>query len=74
MPTNHPPIPHYAVGQIQPIDFFESNFTKDEYCGYLKGNIIKYVARYRLKGTPMADLIKARVYLDWLIEFEEKQK
>lgn len=38
---------------------------------YCKGNVIKYLWRYRLKnGTE--DLRKAAVYLDWMIEAEEK--
>ena len=38
---------------------------------FLVGNVIKYLWRYRLKnGTE--DLRKAAVYLDWMIEAEEK--
>ena len=74
MPTNKPPVLHYAHGVggagIQPIDFMESNFTPDEYRGYLKGQIIKYISRYQYKGKPIEDLHKARIYLDWLIEHE----
>ena len=70
MPEYHPPVAHYNRAAIQPIDFMESNFTPDEYRGYLKGQVIKYVSRYRYKGHPAADLLKARQYLSWLIEFE----
>lgn len=38
--------------------------------GFLDGNVIKYVARFRLKGG-LEDLYKARHYLDKLIEREE---
>lgn len=71
MPKFHPPVAHYDRGQIQPIDFIESNFTPDEYRGYLKGQVIKYISRYRYKGVPIQDLTKAQVYLNWLREFEE---
>jgi hypothetical protein len=74
MPNIKPPVAHYNRGDIQPIDFIESNFTPDEYKGYLKGQIIKYISRYRYKGTPIEDLHKARTYLDWLIEHEGKDK
>ncbi|ERL64035.1 DUF3310 domain-containing protein [Schleiferilactobacillus shenzhenensis] len=40
---------------------------------FLVGNIIKYIVRYRDKNG-MEDLIKARTYLDRLIEEEGKQK
>lgn len=78
MPQTKPPVLHYAHGiggaGIQPIDFMESNFKPDEYRGYLKGNIIKYVSRYLYKGDPIDDLKKAKTYLDWLIQHEEERK
>jgi hypothetical protein len=74
MPKNHPNVSHYNRSTIQPIDFMESSFTPDEYRGHLKGCVIKYISRYRLKGTPVEDLYKAQTYLGWLIEYEEGQK
>jgi hypothetical protein len=40
-----------------------------EYEGYLKGNIFKYVSRYRYKEkeNPKKDLLKAQWYLNKLI-------
>ncbi len=73
MPHDHPPVAHYDRGGAQPIDFMEGSFTPDEYRGYLKGNVIKYVSRYRYKGSPEADLQKAQTYLGWLAEFEKKK-
>lgn len=73
MPDNKPPVDHYDRGTIQPIDFMEGSFTLDEYRGFLKGQVIKYIARYRYKGTPLDDLAKAKRYLEWLDEFERKQ-
>lgn len=40
--------------------------------GFLDGNVVKYVARFRSKGG-VEDLKKARHYLDKLIELEEKK-
>jgi len=74
MPKFKPPVGHYNRGVIQPIDFMESNFTPDEYRGYLKGQVIKYISRYRYKGMPIEDLLKAKTYLDWLIEYEGREK
>ena len=42
--------------------------TSDEFHGYLKGNIIKYVSRYKFKGEPLEDLQKAQWYLNRLIK------
>ena len=56
---------HYRT-EIQPWDFIIANDL-----GYLEGNIIKYVSRYKKKGG-MADLLKAQHYLQKLIETVEK--
>lgn len=61
---------HYE-SQIQPIEYLEANLSKDEFRGLLKGNIIKYITRYRRKGG-VTDLYKAQEYMLWLIELEEK--
>jgi hypothetical protein len=42
--------------------------TSDEYHGYLKGNVLKYVSRYKFKGEPLQDLEKAQWYLNRLIK------
>jgi len=73
MPKFKPLVDHYNRGVIQPIDFMESHFTPDEYRGYLKGQVIKYISRYRYKGSPIADLAKAQTYILWLLEFEENR-
>ena len=44
--------------------------TADGFCDYCKGNIIKYIWRWRDKGG-VEDLRKASVYLDWLINAAE---
>lgn len=37
------------------------------------GSVLKYIARYLLKGNPVKDLRKARQYLDFEIERLEKE-
>ena len=41
--------------------------------GYLDGNAVKYLSRWRLKGG-VEDLKKARHYIDKLIETEEQKQ
>ncbi len=41
---------HYTSGQIECIDAIQSALTREEYRGYLKGNILKYIWRERLKN------------------------
>lgn len=62
---NHPD--HYKAGGIETIDFIKAKLTPEQYEGYLAGNVIKYISRYRHKNGA-EDLKKARVYLNWLIE------
>ena len=63
--VNHPA--HYTSGDVECIDAIRSSMTADGFCDYCKGNIIKYIWRWRDKGG-VEDLKKAQVYLGWLIE------
>jgi hypothetical protein len=58
-PVNSPP--HYTAGGIETIDFIEA---KD--LNYRLGNVVKYLSRAgkKVDGDPIADLEKARWYLD----------
>jgi hypothetical protein len=69
--VNHPP--HYVNGEIECIEAIEAQLTPEEFRGYLKGNIAKYVWREKHKGGTES-LKKARWYLDLLISFDESQK
>lgn len=62
--VNHPE--HYAnQGGVECIDAIQSMLNKDEYIGYLRGNIFKYLWR-RSKGNYKQDLDKAQFYLNRL--------
>ena len=65
---------HYGQGKIEAIEYIEDFLTEEEYIGYLRGNIGKYLHRWRWKGKPVEDLKKAQVYLGWLIEVVERQQ
>ncbi len=51
------------------IEVIRKCLTKEEYIGWCKGNLLKYVLRYKKKGG-VESLKKARVNLNWLIEAE----
>jgi hypothetical protein len=57
---------HYTYGGIETIDFIRAKLTNEEFTGYLKGNVIKYLTRADLKGNPAQDLAKAKWYMDRL--------
>lgn len=63
---------YYHNGGIDVIQYLELKASTDEVRGFLRGNIFKYVTRYRDKNG-VEDLQKARSYIDKLIELEEKQ-
>ena len=61
---------HYNSNTVETIDLIRDSMESDEYRGYLKGNIFKYISRYRYKEkeNPKKDLLKAQWYLHKLID------
>lgn len=57
---------HYQT-EIQPWDFIEANKLT-----FIEGNIVKYVSRHRKKNG-VRDLMKAKHYLEKLIEIEQSK-
>ena len=58
---------HYKDMAIQPVEFIHANGL-----GFFEGNVVKYVSRWRKKNG-VADLEKARHYIDLLIELESRK-
>ena len=58
---------HYKDLPIQPVEYIHANNI-----GYFEGNVIKYVSRWRKKNG-IADLEKAKHYIDLLIELEHRK-
>lgn len=63
---------HYQRMTIQPWDVMRACMSREEWLGFLRGNVIKYVMRERSKGG-VEDLRKALHYLQTLIS-ESPQK
>lgn len=62
--VNHPN--HYTQGGIECIDALKAIMTPEEFKGFLRGNVMKYIWRTEKKnGTE--DLKKAQWYLTKLI-------
>jgi hypothetical protein len=55
---------HYKEMAIQPVQFITANKL-----GFCAGNVIKYVCRHSVKNG-REDLLKARHYIDLLIQLE----
>ena len=60
---------HYAAGSVECIDAIEAQMTPEEFRGYLKGNVVKYLWRERKKGGKES-LKKAKWYLNKLIDLD----
>ena len=76
-PTHEPPQSRANARQVGGAHYkgfrFETwDVILDWGLGYLDGNAVKYLSRWRLKGG-VEDLKKARHYLDKLIETEEQK-
>lgn len=68
--TSHSKPLHYQGKNMEVFDVLEAFLTKNELEGFFKGNVIKYVLRYPYKDG-RNDLIKARHYLNKLVELHD---
>jgi hypothetical protein len=66
--VNHPS--HYTDGSIECIDAIQAQLTPEEFRGYLKGNIAKYIWREKHKGG-IQSIEKGAWYLNRLIELDK---
>lgn len=66
-PINSPS--HYQLDglDVEVIDVIDAVLTEEEFAGYLRGNVIKYMLRADRKGGK-DDYLKAEKYLGWLID------
>ena len=64
---------HYGSGRIECIEYIEDFLTTEEFIGYLRGNIAKYLHRFRYKNG-LEDLRKAEWYLNRLLEAVEYEE
>lgn len=64
--------PHYTQGNIECIEAIEAALTPEEFKGFLKGNVFKYIWRERIKDGA-SSLKKAKWYLDRMNGVHNKQ-
>jgi len=64
----HAPV-HYKGDKMECIDAMQAMLSHDEFRGFLRGNIFKYMWRYKEKNG-IEDLRKANWYLEKLIKLE----
>lgn len=62
---------HYAaMAGLEPIEVMQLIMSRDEFIGFLKGNIIKYTMRagHKQGETAEKDIAKAKRYKQWLLK------
>lgn len=60
---------HYAECPVEPIELMQKIMTREQFEGFLMGNIIKYCMRAGHKGPIQEELAKANRYHHWLVDF-----
>jgi hypothetical protein len=60
--------PHYNQGGIETITYMKAYSTKEEFMGHCRLTAIKYLSRLMEKENSLQDAMKARWYLNKLIE------
>lgn len=63
--VNHPS--HYNQNGVETIDIIEAALTPEEFRGFLKGNVMKYLDRHEYKNGEQ-DLKKAKWYTNKLLD------
>lgn len=57
---------HYSSCKVQPLEIMSNDFTPEEYRGFLKGNILKYLLRLGKKDPIEQELSKIKTYVGLL--------
>ena len=67
-PKGEPELPnsHYQT-DIQPLEAMQANMSQEAFCGYLRGNIIKYSCRIGKKDEELKEAKKIADYARWLV-------
>lgn len=59
---------HYQIADMQPIEIMQAYLTKEQFIGFLRGNVIKYILRMGHKDDVIKDAEKACQYAEWLVK------
>ena len=62
---------HYNQNGTETIEVIKAGMSAEQFEGFLVGNVIKYISRYKYKNG-VEDLEKARFYLDKLVDVTEE--
>lgn len=63
---------HYKDCVFEPITVMQELMSREQFKGFLMGNVLKYRLRAGHKESILSDIYKASRYEQWLKEFEEE--
>ena len=69
----HSPAHYQSDEGIEAIDAIRAALTPEEFHGFCKGNVMKYLWRSQRKGAKTQDEKKAQWYLNRMVENEAKE-
>ena len=70
--VNNPP--HYTFNSIECIDAIENALTEEQFIGFLKGQMFRYIWRSDRKDNRLIDLEKCQWYQDKLLLYLKQRK
>ncbi len=59
---------HYKSGGLEAIEVMRAFLSREQFIGYLRGNVLKYELRLDKKGKALEDQMKALKYAEWLAD------
>lgn len=63
-----PKASHYESGGFNAIEVIRAKLTKDQFAGYLLGNVMKYSMRANFKSDFARDIEKIKYFAEWLYD------
>lgn len=71
--SERPDVPHYTHAAVEHIDILRAVLPPEQFRGFCRGNVLKYLYRLDHKGAALADARKAQDYLRWFVESLEAE-
>lgn len=65
--------PHYDAGGIEAFDVMKAKLPREQFEGYILGNILKYAMRCNHKDSYIRDIEKIKVYANLLYDITTEE-
>lgn len=61
-------VKHYTYSNIECREYMQDVMTLEEFRGYIRGSMIKYLHRVGHKDDPVREMEKVKDYAQWYID------